>query len=227
MTKLDLQVRRESSSLRQLATDRLRDAVLSGAFQPGTKLVERDLCEMLGVSRTVLREALQHLGAEGLITSVPHKGPVVATISAKEAQDIYAVRTALEALAGEGFALHASEDQIAKLREALNKLEKASEGESTHELLDAKNDFYAILLDGCGNEVVASMLTLLNNRVTLLRRMSLSKPGRSRETLAELHEIVDAIEQRDSKRAKKLCAAHVTKAAAVALKNLKAESASA
>src|SRR5690606_19865131 len=128
MTKLDLQVRRESSSLRQLATDRLRDAVLSGAFQPGTKLVERDLCEMLGVSRTVLREALQHLGAEGLITSVPHKGPVVATISAKEAQDIYAVRTALEALAGEGFALHASEDQIAKLREALNKLEKASEG---------------------------------------------------------------------------------------------------
>lgn len=223
-TPLDLQIRRESSTLRQQVADKLRSAILQGSFAPGTKLVERDLCEMLGVSRTVLREALQTLGAEGLITNVPHKGPAVATITAKEARDIYSVRAALEALAGKGFALNATEKQMRSLRAALDRLEEAARNGSTHELLEIKNQFYATLLEGCGNAVVAQMLTLLNNRITLLRRMSLSRPGRSNETLAELKEIVSAIEQRDGNRAHQLCAAHVEKAAAVALANMQEDS---
>src|SRR5690606_8744742 len=217
---LDLQIRRESSTLRQQVADKLRSAILEGSLEPGTKLIERDLCEMLGVSRTVLREALQSLGAEGLITNVPHKGPTVATITRKEAQDIYNVRAALEALAGKDFALNATEEQIRSLRAALDRLESASQRGSTHELLEIKNQFYATLLEGCGNAVVAQMLTLLNNRITLLRRMSRSRPGRSKETLAELKEIVNAIEQRNGDRAYELCAAHVAKAAQVALSSM-------
>jgi len=219
-TTADLHIPRQNSSLRQQVTDRLRDAVLSGMFEPGMKLVERDLCEMLGISRTVLREALQHLGAEGLITNVPHKGPMVATITAQEARDIYAVRGALEALAGEGFAQHATDEQVAELRAALNRLHQINAGESSQAVLEAKNDFYSILLGGCGNSVVGSMLTLLNNRVTMLRRMSLSTSGRLQETLRELDEIVMAIEQRDSDRARDLSAAHVARASVVALKTL-------
>jgi len=219
-TLVDLHIPRENSSLRQQATDRLREAVLSGMFEPGRKLVERDLCEMLGISRSVLREALQHLGAEGLIKHVPHKGPMVATISAQEARDIYAVRGSLEALAGAGFALHATDEQVSALREVLNRLEKIDAGESRHTLLDVKNEFYSILMEGCGNSVVGGMLTLLNNRVTMLRRTSLSAPGRLTETLKELDEIVTAIEQRDSRLAGELCAAHVATAAAVAMKAL-------
>ncbi len=218
---MDLHIPRENSSLRQQVTDRLRLAVLSGTFQPGQKLIERDLCEMLGISRTVLRESLQHLGAEGLITNIPHKGPVVATITYEEAEDIYAVRQALEALAGEGFAVHATDGQVKALRAALDTLKDIDAARSTHSLLDAKNDFYKILLDGCGNTVVGSMLTLLNNRVTILRRLSLSGKDRLPKTIEELTEIVDAIESRDAKRAKKLCGEHVAKAAAVALQNLK------
>ncbi len=223
-TPSDLYIPRENSSLRQKVTDRLREAILTGLFEPGQKLVERDLCEMLGISRTVLRESLQHLGAEGLITNILHKGPVVATISFEEARDIYAVRQALEALAGEGFALNASEQQIGRLRAALDKLEAINTGDSTYTLLDAKNDFYKILLEGCGNAVAGSMLTLLNNRVTILRRMSLSAPGRLPQTLKELTQIVEAIERRDGKRARKLCGEHVAKAAAIALKSLEAAS---
>lgn len=218
---MDLHIPREVSSLRQQVTDRLREAVLNGTFKPGQKLIERDLCEMLGISRTVLRESLQYLGAEGLITNIPHKGPVVSTITYDEAQDIYAVRQALEALAGEGFAINASADQIKALREALAKLETIDASQATHGLLDAKNEFYKILLDGCGNRVVGSMLTLLNNRVTILRRLSLSGKDRLPGTIRELTEIVAAIEDRDSRLARKLCAEHVAKAAAVALKNLR------
>jgi hypothetical protein len=82
-------------------------------------------------------------------------------------------------------------------------------------LLAAKNAFYAILLEGCRNRVVGQMLTQLNNRVTLLRRLSLGRAGRLPETLAELEAIVQAIEARDAKRAGRLCAAHVARAAKV------------
>lgn len=217
---MDLHIPRENSSLRQQVTDRLREAVLSGTFEPGQKLIERDLCEMLGISRTVLRESLQYLGAEGLITNIPHKGPVVSTITHQEAKDIYAVRQALEALAGEGFAIHATDAQVRELRAALGKLEEINAAQSTHNLLEAKNDFYKILLEGCGNTVVGSMLTLLNNRVTILRRMSLSGKNRLPKTIKEISGIVAAIEDRNPKLAKKLCAEHVAKAAAVAMKNL-------
>lgn len=218
----DLHISRENSSLRQQVTDRLREAILDGVFKPGQKLVERDLCEMLGISRTVLRESLQHLKAEELITNIPHKGPAVARITQVEARDIYAVRQALEALAGEGFALNASDAQIRQIKAAYRKLQKISAGNSRGTLLETKNEFYRILLAGCGNAVVGQMLTTLNNRVTILRRTSLAAPGRLSETLKELDAIVAAIEARDAPLVRKLCSEHVANAAAVAMQNLDA-----
>ncbi|CAM5201660.1 DNA-binding GntR family transcriptional regulator OS=Castellaniella defragrans OX=75697 GN=HNR28_002002 PE=4 SV=1 [Castellaniella defragrans] len=213
-TTPDLYISRASSTLRQRVTDRLRNAVLDGTFHPGQKLVERDLCEMMGVSRTVLRESLQRLGAEGLVTMVPHKGPIVATITLAEARDIYAVRRALEALAGEGFARNASAAQIRQIKATLGKLRKVSGTvDSHHRVLDIKNEFYEILLKGCGNAVVGTMLTILNNRVTILRRTSLATPGRLPRTIAEMEEVVAAIEKRDAELAGRLCAEHVGKAA--------------
>ncbi len=106
-----LRVPREETSLRQRTTQTLRTAILDGVFAPGQKLSERELCESLDVSRSCLRESLQHLQAEGLITIVPHKGPEVTSISASEVRDIYAVRASLESLAGRGFAEHATPPQ--------------------------------------------------------------------------------------------------------------------
>lgn len=211
-----LSISRESSSLRAQVTDRLRQAILSGRFAPGEKLVERELCDSFGISRTLLRESLQHLQAEGLIQIVLHRGPSVASLTAEEARDIYKVRESLEALAGEGFARHATTEQLQRLRVTLQELELLAPPAPTEKLLEAKNRFYAILLEGCGNRVVAQLLTQLNNRVILLRRMSLGQPGRLPQTLAELREIVAALEARDTRRARSLCAAHVRKAAQVA-----------
>ena len=88
----------------QSETDKLREAILSGAFSPGQKLVEKDLWQSLGISRTVVREALQHLQAEGLINIIPYKGPVVATLTLQDANELYEVRASLESLACAGFA---------------------------------------------------------------------------------------------------------------------------
>jgi DNA-binding GntR family transcriptional regulator len=215
-------ITREMSTLRQQVTAKLRQAILSGRFGPGERLVERELCESLGVSRPLVREALQQLHAEGLILHTPHKGPTVATISTQEAKDIYAVREYLEALAGEGFARHASDAQMKRLRQALDYLATPAASATTDALLAAKNEFYAILLEGCGNLVAGQLLTQLNNRITLLRRLSLRRAGRLPETLKELDAIVRALEARDAAKAKKLCASHVARAA-VAAGGLEAE----
>ncbi len=219
MDMFDLQISREATSLRQQATDRLRKAILYGHFEPGEKLVEKDLCQQLGISRPLLRESLQHLQAEGLITIIPHKGPMVTTLTAQEANEIYQIRERLEQLAGEGFAANASDQQIKHLRKALEHLYSCENNQNAQRILEAKNKFYAILLEGCGNQVVGQLLNQLNNRVTLLRRRTLSQPGRFPQSLQELEAIVTAIEARDPRRTGRLCAEHVAKAAQVVAKS--------
>lgn len=212
---LDMDLSREVISLRQRATDKLREAILSGTFAPGQKLIERDLWQSLGISRTVLREALQHLQAEGLINNIPYKGPVVATLSLQDINDLYAVRGALEGLASAEFARNASEAQIAQLREALDYLRTPQASATTQSLLLAKNAFYAVLMEGSGNRMIGDLLTQLNNRVNAFRRVSLSSPGRLSQTLDELDQVVKAIEARQPERAQQLSTAHVMRAADV------------
>ncbi len=219
---MDLHVARENMSLKQQVIDRLRGAIVDGMFTAGQKLIEKDLCVLLGVSRPLLREALQRLDAEGLITNVPHKGPVVTSLSWQDASEIYEVRKALEALAAEGFALHASEAKMLDLRESLTQLKRQA-AQPTQGLLQAKNRFYEILLEGCANKVIANVLTQLNNRITLLRRLSLSEPGRIEQTLAECEDIVRALEQRNAPLAKQLCHQHVATAAQIAMKRFQAQ----
>ncbi len=215
-----LRVPRQETSLRERATHSLRTAILEGVFTPGQKLSERELCEQLGVSRPCVRESLQHLQAEGLITVIQHKGPEVASISASEVRDIYEVRENLEGLAGKGFALHATDAQRAALRAKLDELRQDVLAGDARVILVAKNAFYDILIQGCGNAVVGQLLRQLNNRVTLLRRISMGQAGRLPEMMEELDAIVTAIEQRDGKKAAKLCQAHVRKAAGYVLRTL-------
>lgn len=209
--------RAEVSSLKKQVIDSLRKAIVDGSLAPGQKLVERELCAMFDVSRSLIREVLQQLEAELLITIVPHRGPAVREITLEEAKSIYAVRQALEALAGAGCAKHASAEDIAALEQRLEYIAQCAESSNQKALVHAKNDFYHVLLKSCGNPVVREILTGLNNRINVLRRLSMGHPGRISETVRELQGVIDAIRDRDEKKASQLCAEHVGKAAAIAL----------
>jgi DNA-binding GntR family transcriptional regulator len=213
-------VPREETSLRQRATQALRVAILEGVFSPGQKLSERELCERLEVSRTCVRESLQHLQAEGLITIVPHRGPEVAVMSLQEVRDIYAVRATLESLAVRGFVTTATPAQKQVLRQHVEALRACIAAPDRATILTIKNQFYDTLIEGCGNSVVGQMLRQLNNRVTVLRRVSMARPGRLAETTAELDALVGAIEQGDAEQAAHLCDVHVRNASANALRNM-------
>ena len=211
--------------VRRQVEERLRRAIIDGAFAAGQHLSDRTLCGMLGVSRSIVREAVRLLEAEGLVTVVPHRGPFVAHLSAAEAAQVYEVRVALEGLAGAGFALRAADDERIALRRAFEALARFDPVEGQHALLEAKRRFYDVLLRGSRNDHAARMLGQLMNRNTRLRATSLSAPGRLPDMVAEIGRIVDAVERRDAEAARAACQDHVHAAAAVALRILKAQEA--
>ena len=216
-----MQISFAAAPLRREIETRLRAAIVDGRFKPGDRLIEREMCKLLGVSRASLREALRQLEAEELVTIVPHRGPVVSEITVEEAEQLYDVRAMLEGLAARRFAETASDEDIAVLRQALKAFADVVRGKSSVPLLTAKAGFYEALLERCGNRIAGRILTQLNNRVGLLRSTSMSQKGRIRHTLAEVTRIVEAIERRDPAGAWQATVEHVTRAAEVALKVLR------
>jgi DNA-binding GntR family transcriptional regulator len=142
----DLSVAREATSLRQLVENRLREAITAGLFKPGQRLTERRLCELTGVGRTSIREALRQLEAEGLVTTLPHRGPVVSTISIAEAEQLYAVRALLEGFAGRECARRRDPKIVARLAEQVERMRAVAEETDHSRLLAIKTEFYATLL---------------------------------------------------------------------------------
>lgn len=217
----DFKVPRVASVLRHGVTESIRNAILVGHFQPGDRLPERELCEMTGVSRTLVREALRQLESEGLINVIAHRGPVVDRLSPEQAQGIYQVREELEGLASQLFAERASPEQLKALKEAFKSLKRdLTQGDALAQL-KSKNAFYECLMDGCGNEALTTTLKLLNSRVMLLRSTSMQAPGRAKNSVAELSELMDALAARDGAKARKAGSLHVRNAAAVAVKILR------
>jgi DNA-binding GntR family transcriptional regulator len=204
-------------TVRSMVAQKLREAIMSGTFKPGQRLVERELCKMTGVSRPSIREALRLLEADGLVSTVPHRGPVVSTISLEEARQLYAARAVLEGFAGRECARLHDPAVAHTIGNALAKLKAAFAEGSLTAALEAKTEFYAALIGGCQNSFVERMLRPLYDRITLLRITSMSQPKRNNESLREITAIWRAIQNGDPDLAEQCCVDHVKAAAVAAL----------
>lgn len=223
MAELSMRVSAVAAPVRAQVLHNLREAILDGTFKPGQRLIERELCELTGVSRTSVREALRQLESEGLVMLVPNRGPVVAEMTMEEAADLYEVRGVLEALAAKRFANNASDEEVAELVASADKFERiVGEGDLT-DIVKCKDEFYVIMLRGAQNAVVRSVLGSLHARIMFLRATSLRRPDRSAETVAEIRKIVDAIVARDPDAAWQLSRQHIERAAQSAMEILRGE----
>lgn len=220
--KNTIKIERTTVTLREKVLTALRDSILNFQMLPGDRLVERDLCELLGVSRTSVREALRHLESEGLIEDVPGKGPRVAIITMEDAREIYELRCSLECMIVQLFTLRASDDQLLQLEHALNQLRSHLElaVSDTITILTAANNFYEVLFSGCGNNIACNLIRQLQSRINFLRATSLSQNNRSKTSSTEMMAIVEAIKSRDPVKAHAACLKHVERAADIALKVL-------
>jgi len=171
----------------------------------------------MGVSRTVIREALRQLESEGLVAIVPNKGPIVRTLTVEEARDIYAIRAVLEGLAARLFTEQADQTQIVRLELALSVVEKAYDSGDAATMLVTKNNFYEALFEGAKSETLSSMLAILHGRIWRWRGLGLTHPNRSperdRQSLKNLRALVQAIRARDAALAENILRDEVSKAA--------------
>lgn len=213
----DLTTIRKPDSLRSFVESYLREAITNGRFKPGERLVERELCELLEVSRPSVREALRKLEAEKLITIVPHRGPMVASISGKEAADLYAIRALMESYAVSEFTRLATEEQVGQLGVAVQKLHASAASGERKGLLTAKAEFYDVILTNCGNTLVKEMLLGLHTRINLLRSASFSSPDRLPKSLQEIDQLFSLIKARDAESAREAARLHIVNAEKAAL----------
>jgi DNA-binding GntR family transcriptional regulator len=206
----------EAAPLRRKIAASLRRAFQTGALEPGARLVEKDLCQELNVSRTSLREALRELEAEGLVES-GQRGLVVARITPEEARNIYNVRAALEGLVAEQFAQLSGEADHLALDRVVQCLALAYESNDFPAIISEKDRFYEVLCLGARNRVVLDLLTRLNSRINNLRSLSRSNPARGKDSLREIIDIAAALKRRDAHAAKAAAVHHVERAAEAAL----------
>jgi DNA-binding GntR family transcriptional regulator len=200
-------------------TQTLRDAILTLRLAPGTRLVEREMVDQLGVSRTGVRAALQSLESEGLVVRGRRGVFAVAMVSPDEARQIYEVRAALEPALARLFIARATEEQFAALGSAVARAEAAARALDGPVYVEAFREFYAALLAGSGNDIARRILETLEARITYLRHLTTQRAPRSRQlhTAALLRGIFDVVRERAADRAARKCRAFVTRSARFAL----------
>lgn len=197
-----LEIAKHAAPLRQQVEQALRQAIVAGQLRPGQRLTERELTVSLGVSRTLVREALRQLESEGLISVIPNRGPIVRELSADEIEDLYAIRAVLEGLAARRFAEKADDESLRLLGEAAADAVSAYQAGEPVRALEAKNRFYDLLVAGADSQSLSAMLATLHSRIKQWRAIGMThpqrSPARSQEAAEGLNVIWSAIGRRDA-----------------------------
>lgn len=195
--------------LREVVFEALRDAIVSHTLQPGERLMEVQLAEAMGVSRTPVREAIRRLELEGFVVMIPRRGAYVAQLSLKDIADAFEIRGALEGLAAGLAAERATEDDIEELGRLLVRMSECLDSGDTKKAVEMDIEFHEKLYDSSRNERLSQMISNLREQVLRFRTRSLSFPGRLAEALQEHALIIDAIAERDPVTARKHAEDHI------------------
>ncbi|MFD1554982.1 GntR family transcriptional regulator [Paraburkholderia silviterrae] len=216
----DLKIDRNAKTLRELTLDKLRGAIVQGYFRPGARLVERTLCDELGVSRTVVREVLRHLETEGLVETVSRQGPIVARLDPAQVGEIYELRGLLEANAARACAEDATPEVVQQLRDIRGIIEEAFEKRELPRVLEYTERFYETLFEAAGKHVSLAVVKTLNARINRLRALTIATPGRGDDSNREMNLLLDAIGRRDGDAASAASFAHIKRTSELVLSAL-------
>ncbi|MEW5899764.1 MAG: GntR family transcriptional regulator [Bacillota bacterium] len=197
--------------LRDVVFETLRDAIIQGRLKPGERLMEIQLAEEMGVSRTPVREALRKLELEGLIVMIPRKGAYVAGISVKDIVDVFEVRAALESLAAGLAAERITDQELEELERALVQISEAS-GSNLDAVVRTDTNFHEIIYRASRNQRLTQLITNLQEQIQRFRTTSLAQPGRTKTAIEEHRKIVEAISERNVELAQALAREHIENA---------------
>jgi len=204
----------EAAPIRQKVTAALRRAIELGTLQAGDRLVEKDLCARLNVSRSSLREAFRDLEVSGLVTNLASRGLIVASLSLEDILGIYRVRAAIELMLAAEFVKNADEEDIAELKAVVKQMKTATTLQAA--TLDAHRAFYEVWCRGAGNPFALEVMRNIQLRLSIIRSKTLT-PSFLRKNAEGRAEIVESMTRRDTAGAQRLIRSHITFAANAAL----------
>ncbi len=185
------------------------EAIEAGMYKPGDRLVESELAERLGVSRTPVREALQRLETQAMLRR-DGRSLIVASLDHNQLADLYAVRTELEGLAARLAARHATEEEIRVLRGMVR--DDGALVADARALSRANKRFHRQIHLASHNRFLVQQLDLVHRSMALMATTSLAAEGRSEVALVEHDRIVAAIEARDGEAAYQALRTHISRA---------------
>lgn len=198
--------------LREVAYERIKDALQHAGLEPGEALSEVQLSKFLGISRTPIREALQQLAQEGMVQVIPGRAVTVASRSLKDVLDVVHVRSLLEPEVARLTAEAATSEQIERLRYAIQKMEEALRDDNYEGWTKADAIFHETMQQACPNQLLAETVVLLRNRVHVIaNRYSQHMPGRLEACTAEKSRVVEAIANHDAKESEEAMREHIHK----------------
>jgi len=200
----------EGTPDRLLAEQRLRTAITDGELAPGARLVEADLVELFGVSRSNVRLAIDALAADGLVERIPNRGTRVRVVSTEEAVAITEARMVLEALIARKAAERVTDDDVARLRAQVGLMRDAVEAGDLLTYSALIQQLHGLIRDLADQPVATGLVDRLQAQLVRHQfRLSL-RPGRPQVSLSGLTALVDAIADRDPDRAEAAATAHFT-----------------
>ena len=186
------------------------EAIEGGLFKPGDRLVESELAERFGVSRTPVREALQRLETQAMLTR-DGRSLIVASLDHNQLSELYAVRTELEGLATRLAARHATDEECRVLRAMVTE-DRALLGGDPRLLSQANKRFHKQIHLASHNRFLIQQLDLVRRSMALMATTSFAAEGRDGPALTEHEVIVSAIEARDGEAAYQALKTHISKA---------------
>ena len=207
--------------LRDVVFKTLRQAILKGELEPGERLMEIQLAERLGVSRTPIREAIRKLELEGLVLMIPRRGAEVAKISEKNLRDVLEVRRSLEELAIDLACQRIQEEEPETLREAHKEFSAAVAAGDAMEIAQTDEKFHEIIYSGTGNQKLMQILSNLREQMYRYRLEYIKDANKRQILLVEHEQILKALSLRHVQEAKLAVREHIDNQEITVLKNLK------
>ncbi len=201
----------QKKTLHEEIANNLREMIMSGELREGDKIRENGLCDMMGISKTPLREALRVLSAEGLIRLIPNRGSFVTTPTFEEIKEMFDVMSVLEGVCARTAVEKMSEQDFLKLEKLHQKLEKNFGLKDQKEYIHQNNLYHAFVQELAGNKTLNQIVNGLRQKILLYRFQSLNLPGRFEQSIEEHRSLLKAFRDRDPKKVEILMKSHLKK----------------
>lgn len=200
-------------TVQESVVDRLRGLILSRTLRPGERLVQGELAEQFGVSRTPIREALHKLASDGLVTLSPHKGASVADFSLSELEDIYSIRIAIEGYGAYLATQNITDEGLAQLEALLRQMKEVFQMGDRWRLLEVNRQFYMVLYAIAERPRLYELIMRHLDLADLYRRMAFTLDHMYTNTIIEHEQLLVTLRQRSPEAVERLTRIHLQRTA--------------